>query len=218
LTTKNLGMLTLAFVGMMSAARFSSAAPLPQLQAGDVLLLELQCYVCRIIGASTSSLYNHSGLVITVDGNDIRVAQSLSSTEMIPLAQFLGQTRSSALLIRRPLELSTLKIQDPAAFADQAVRLRAYFAKYMQGRAFDSDYLWNNVDENGQELLYCSEMVQKTLNSVLGQPLPTRPLDFSKAWDFWLHYFRGQPPQGEPGNSPAVLAESTALETIFARP
>ena len=218
MTTKILRMLTLAFLGVMNAAGSSSAAPLPLLQAGDVLLLELQCYVCRVIGASTGSPFNHSGLVITAEGNDVRVAQSLTSTEMIPLAQFLGQTSSETLLIRRPLELATLRVQDPAAFAGKAARLRAYFVQHMQGRAFDSDYLWNNVDEIGRELLYCSEMVQKTLNSVLEQPLPTRPLDFSKAWDFWQRYFHGKPPQGEPGNSPAALAESNALETIFSRP
>jgi hypothetical protein len=84
----------------------------------------------------------------------------------------------------------------------------------MLGRGFDDDYLWDNMDENGHELLYCSEMIQKTLNHVLEHPLRPVSLDYSRMWNFWSEYFDGRVPQGLPGNSPASLQASEMMLTI----
>jgi hypothetical protein len=117
--------------------------------------------------------------------------------------------------ILRPRELANSYKHDRVAYESSATLLNRVFAHKMRGRAFDDNYLWNNVDNDGQELLYCSEMIQKTLNHVLAQPLTTIALDYSHHWDFWLNYFDGKVPQGEPGNSPASLGRATQLTTIF---
>ena len=210
---------------LLSASHIASASSLnslqtvnlPVLHAGDVVLIALNCYVCRVINETTESPYNHSGLILDTDlGLVSRVAQSLQSTHELSLSDFLRQAgKRSPIKILRPRELDNSYKNDHEAFESTTTVLNDVFAQEMRGRAFDDNYLWNNVDNDGRELLYCSEMIQKTLNHVLTQPLRTIALDYSRHWDFWLNYFDGKVPQGEPGNSPASLANADQLMTIF---
>jgi hypothetical protein len=210
---------------LLSASHIASASPLtilptvklPALHAGDVVLIALHCYVCRVISETTDSPYNHSGLILDTDlGLSSRVAQSLQSTQDLSLSEFLHQAgKTSPVKILRPRELANSFKADREAYESSTVLLNRVFAQEMLGRAFDDNYLWNNVDADGNELLYCSEMIQKTLNHVLARPLTTTALDYSRHWDFWLNYFDGKVPQGEPGNSPASLANADQLMTIF---
>ncbi|MCX6107261.1 MAG: hypothetical protein NTY08_15655 [Proteobacteria bacterium] len=210
---------------LLSASHIASASPLtilqtdklPVLHAGDVVLIALNCYICGVISETTESPYNHSGLILDTDlGLDSRVAQSLQSTQELSLSDFLHQGgKTSPMKILRPRELDNGYKHDREAYESSTVLLNRVFAQEMRGRAFDDNYLWNNVDSDGHELLYCSEMIQKTLNHVLAQPLTTIALDYSRHWDFWLNYFDGKVPQGEQGNSPASLANADQLMTIF---
>ena len=209
----------------LSVSQQASAGPqyisfstsLPALHAGDVVLIALNCYICRVISDTTGSPYNHSSLVLDTDkGTETRVAQSLNATQELSLSDFLHQAKKTApIKILRPRELANTYKNDPAAFETSSKMLNLFFAKKMRGLAFDDNYLWDNFDEDGRELLYCSEMIQKTLNHVLEQPLSTIALDYSRHWDFWQHYFENNVPQGEPGNSPASLANASQLITIF---
>ena len=210
---------------LLSVSRLASASPLstpplstlPTLHAGDIILVALNCYVCRVISETTNSPYNHSGLVLNTDkGPETRIAQSLTTTQEISLKDFLNQaSKTSSIKILRPKELAHNYDRDRFTFESKTKVLNDVFTQKMQGRAFDDNYLWDNFDNEGQELLYCSEMIQKTLNSVLSQPLMTIALDYSRHWDFWLNYFGSEIPQGEPGNSPASLAAADQLSTIF---
>ena len=210
---------------MLAASHLASASPLtilqtvklPALHAGDVVLIALHCYVCRVISETTDSPYNHSGLILDTElGLNSRVVQSLQSTQDLSLSEFLHQAgKTSPIKILRPRELANSFKHDREAYESSTVLLNRVFAQEMRGRAFDDNYLWNNVDSDGHELLYCSEMIQKTLNHVLAQPLTTVALDYSSHWDFWLNYFDGKVPQGQPGNSPASLANADQLMTIF---
>jgi hypothetical protein len=180
------------------------------------VLLSLRCHICQAINKTTLSPFNHSGIVVAFaeDGSPL-VAQSLTRAEVLPLHEFLAQApRHSPTLVRRSKELSTLFEAAPHLFEQRAMLLKDTFAESFLGADFDEAYLWNNHDARGRELLYCSEMVQKLLNVVLGRPLPTIPLDYTRLWDFWLRYFDGQVPQGLPGNSPASLAAAPELMTL----
>ncbi|MBM4251483.1 MAG: hypothetical protein FJ146_05895 [Deltaproteobacteria bacterium] len=191
------------------------------LQSGDVILLSLDCYVCKAISRTTDSPFNHSGLVLDVvrsaEGANYRdayvmVAQALGTTDTLSLQEFLGQGRSGQrYAILRPRELHLLSAADPLRYQDLMQKMQSYFDKKMRGRAFDDAYLWDNVATDGLELLYCSEMIQKTLNHILREPIPPVSMDYRKMWDFWSDYFDGHVPQGEPGNSPASLAASPMM-------
>ena len=202
---------------LLTTAPRAAAAPLPELRPGDVILIALRCYVCGVISHTTGSPYSHSGLALsTAGGSGVEVAQALGPVAVVPLSQFLTQrVAGSTVMVRRPRELAERWAQGPAAFAVSAAALSDAFATKMAGRNFDDAYRWDNVDDHGEELLYCSEMVQKTLNMVLSTPLPTQPLNYRRDWDFWQHYFHGRVPQGEPGNSPSSLATASELLTVF---
>lgn len=193
------------------------AAPFPALRPGDVILMDLGCYSCRMISATTSSPFNHSGLVVEATGDGVvYVAQSLSKTEKIPLADFLSQAkRHSALMVRRPRELHEIFLKSPEQFDSLALRLKRDFAAKFEGHPFDEDFLWDNVSENGEEPLYCSEMILKALNKILGKSLAPLPMDFSPQMDFWTRYFKGHVPQGLPGYSPGLFERDALLLTIW---
>jgi hypothetical protein len=190
---------------------------LPSVRPGDIILIDLGCYACRIISATTNSLFNHSGLVIeTTDDGQVYVAQSLSKTEKIPLADFLSQAkRQSAIMVRRPRELDEIYRLSRRQFDALALQLARVFDAEFEGLPFDDAFLWDNNNSQGEELLYCSEMIQKALNRILIRDLAPAPMDFSTHMDFWQRYFHGQVPQGLPGNSPASFERESLLMTVL---
>jgi hypothetical protein len=191
---------------------------IPQLYPGDVILLELPCQTCSVISASTNSPYSHSGLVVDIAGDQVSVAQSLTSTEVMSLEGFLRQAKiKGAIKILRPRELLDLRLSDPPRYQVLSAELARVIADDYIGQPFDDQYLWDNVDDEGREILYCSEMVQKTLNRILTKPIATVPMDFTAKWDFWERYYQGRVPQGQPGNSPASLERAGELVSIFQR-
>lgn len=190
---------------------------LASVRPGDIILIDLGCYACRMISATTDSAFNHSGLVIetTADGQ-VYVAQSLNKTEKVPLADFLGQAkRQSAIMVRRPRELDELYRLSRSQFDALALRLARVFSAEFEGLPFDEAFLWDNTNSKGEELLYCSEMIHKALNKVLHHDLAPDPMDFSRHMDFWQRYFHGQVPQGLPGNSPASFERESLLMTVW---
>lgn len=194
-----------------------SSEPWPPLRVGDVLLLELSCYSCQAISAATGSPYNHSGLVVAFSESlEPMVAQALGTVEAVPLGVFLAQAPKGArLMLRRSLELDQLYREHRGEYARRAFAMQEHFASAFAGQEFDAAFLWDNRDADGRELLYCSELVQKTLNHGLVQPLPPVAMDFTVQAEFWHRYFRGRVPQGLPGNSPASLEQSLLLKTMW---
>jgi hypothetical protein len=90
----------------------------------------------------------------------------------------------------------------------------AYYLNYFDGLKYDHDFLWNNLDENGEEKLYCSEMVTKLLQGFMGIEVGTRRMKFDRNRDQWIRYFRGNPPDGKIGNSPAVFEHSELFYVV----
>ncbi|MFP5387094.1 MAG: hypothetical protein ACLGHN_13520, partial [Bacteriovoracia bacterium] len=84
-----------------------------------------------------------------------------------------------------------------------------YYLDMFHGLEYDHDFLWNNLNENGYEKLYCSELITKLLQGFLGVEVGTRQMKFDKNREQWIRYFRGTPPDGKLGNSPAVFENSS---------
>ncbi len=188
-----------------------------ELRAGDVILIDLGCYVCRIISTTTGTPYNHSGLVLEVTASGgVLIAQSLTKTEVISIEKFLSQAKPKSLAsVRRTRELDRLFAADPESFQTRIGNMQSRFEESFNGRPFDDEFLWDNRDADGGEVLYCSEMVQKTLNQALKSELATIVMDYSSNWDFWTQYFKGKVPQGLEGNSPSSLAHAEELRTVW---
>lgn len=159
---------------------------------GDVLLIPLNCYSCSYIEQASGAPYSHSGVLLKIKGK-WRVAQSLGVVKTFSVQEFLAMGRKgrTALQVRPKYLVGTNKQM-----------VKTYLKKY-KGLPFDSNFLWDNFDEEGRELLYCSEFITKLLNQFLSKPIIPAPMDYSSNWEYWNNYFNGDVPQGHPGNSPA---------------
>lgn len=170
---------------ILFASLKSLALPTDQLQTGDIILLDLDCYSCRLIEEQTGGPYSHSGIVLKY-GTKFFVAQSLGSVHHVPLQAFLGFSQKP-VQVMRPKNLN---------FAAKNELLDIYQNQFL-GLPFDHDYVWDD------EKLYCSEFIYKLLSSVYAfenfRPLP---MSFDKNPAQWRGYFGGEPPTGKLGLSP----------------
>ena len=182
------------------------------LKAGDVLLISFNCYECRVIESETNSKFSHSGVIIKNELNQIQVGQSLGFVALYPLDQFLkNKTPGTNVSVYRPNEFQNLNISERNLLEKKMLSI---FNSNFKGAPFDSLYLWNNYDEIGRELLYCSEFIAKFLDHFLSEATIPYPLTYQKNEAYWLQYFNGEIPVGELGNSPASFSHDNRFKFI----
>lgn len=181
----------------ISLLLFSINSKARDFRSGDVILVPLYCYSCPIIEDETNSDYSHSGVVIK-ENNEIYVLESLGQVKATKLKEFLGRVRpgrKAGLFRNKELELlNNAKLNR---------KLISNFKKNFEGLPFDSNYLWNNFDEQGREKLYCSEFVTKFLNQFLKRKVGKSVMTYNRNRAFWKKYFAPNPiPIGKIGNNP----------------
>ncbi len=177
-----------------------------QLRVGDIVLISLNCMQCRYIESETGAPFSHSGIILSTNPS-IKIGQALGVVHSINLGSFIKHiTPNSKVLIVRSRESETnTKFKDIE---------KIFYEKFLE-LPFDSEYLWNNLDKNGKEKIYCSELVHKLLNEVLDTKLVPQILIYSKHYDYWLKVFNGTVPNNELGNSPSSFyRDSTNFEII----
>ncbi|MDD4973172.1 MAG: YiiX/YebB-like N1pC/P60 family cysteine hydrolase [Bacteriovorax sp.] len=190
----------IAFLGLNFSHAFD-------LKAGDVLLISFNCYECRVIESETNSKFSHSGVIIKNELNEIFVGQSLGHVALYPLDQFLkNKTPGTIVSIYRPKEFLNLQNAERTALEE---RMLSTFNSIFKDAPFDTKYLWNNFDEHGRELLYCSEFIAKFLDHFLESPTIPYSLTYKKNEAYWFKYFQGVIPEGELGNSPASFSHDS---------
>lgn len=188
------------------------ALTVPHLQVGDVLLLSLKCYECRVIESETESLFSHSGVIIKDELGNIRVAQSLGKLDHFSYEEFTKNiTPGTFVHVYRPFEFSAKSALE-ITFLEK-IMLKVFNEKY-KGAPFDSPYKWDNYNQYGEELLYCSEFIAKFLDNFLTEKTILAPISYSKHYDYWYRYFKGEVPEGELGNSPASFSRDHRFEFI----
>lgn len=143
-----------------------------------------------------------------VDGSDISVLESWEGVKRIPLSEFLARRKKGTdTLVLRAVALDT---------ATARVSTRNWielFNRDYAGKHYDVDFLWNNSDELGEKY-YCSEFAAKFINHFLPTPIPTKPMHFEKYRDSWVRYFKGNPPDGQPGISPGDFERSSLFRHL----
>ena len=181
-----------------------------ELQSGDIILISFNCYECRVIEAETNSTFSHSGVILLNANHEIFVAQSLINVRLSPLQDFLNnKTPGTKAFIYRPFEFDRR-----TDWPELAKNMHDVFIEKFLGLPFDEKYSWNNFDNQGRELLYCSEFVAKFLDHFLTSSTVLAPLTYDKNHAFWFQYFHGQIPEGEMGNSPAALSRDPRFHFI----
>ena len=176
-----------------------------KLEIGDILLQPLQCWSCGLIEQEENTQYAHSGLVVSLQ--PLLVAESISEAHAIPFESFRARNKKGEPL--KVLRFKDKKLQNKLK--------RGFYQRFerdYKGIKFDPYYLWNNVDQNGRELMYCSEFISKMLEAHLEINMPIKRMQFLKNRDYWFQYFNGRIPDGEWGNSPADFEKSDLFSTV----
>lgn len=174
----------------------------PELKVGDILLQPLQCWSCDLIEDEEQSIYSHMGIVISL--NPVMVADSRRKVEIQTLEEFNSITQKDQ-------DIKVIRFQNEKIVAELTSNSDKFLNLFMSefnGLAYDHDFRWNNFSEDGQQKLYCSEMVAKLLQAFLGLDPIIKRMHFSRNPDVWERYFRGNVPRGEWGNSPADFERS----------
>lgn len=149
------------------------------------------------------------GMVIQVEPS-VQVIDALGTVKISSFETFNSGTQKDQ-------KISVLRLnRDDAVEHLQENRLDflAFYINAFDGLKYDHDFLWNNLDENDEEMLYCSEMITKLLQGYLGIEVGTRRMKFDKNRDQWIKYFHGNPPDGKIGNSPAVFEHSDLFHEV----
>ena len=180
-----------------------------ELKVGDVLLQPRECWSCTLIEEQEGTIYSHMGMVIQVQPT-VQVIDALGTVKISSFEAFNSGTQKN-----QKISVIRLNREDAVEhLQENRLEFLAYYLNEFDGLKYDHDFLWNNLDENGEEMLYCSEMVTKLLQGYLGIEVGTRRMKFDKNRDQWIQYFRGNPPDGKIGNSPAVFEHSELFHEV----
>lgn len=199
--TSKVGRMTKLLITLLLALPFRIYAL--ELKVGDILLQPLNCWSCALIEAQERSIYSHMGIVVQTTP-EVMVAEALGTVRTMSLEKFNERTEK-----KQKLSVRRLRNDEAVAYLESnQANFRSYFSRHFEGLQYDHDFLWNNLDENGYEKLYCSEMVTKYLRGFLGIEVPLKYMKFDVNREEWIRYFRGNPPDGKIGNSPATFENS----------
>jgi hypothetical protein len=174
-----------------------------ELKVGDILLQPMQCWSCTLIEAQENSKFSHMSLVIETKPQ-VKVAEALGKVRVLTLEDFHSRTKKGHTLSVRRFKNSELV----NLIQKKALELKKYFQFHYQGLDYDEEFLWDNLDQKGSEKLYCSEMITKLLSNFFHVELPIKRMKFDVRREEWIKYFKGNPPDGMWGNSPADFEKS----------
>lgn len=175
------------------------------LKNGDIILQPTSCYLCSLIESEEKTEYSHMGVLVT-DGVHWNVMEAWGTVRLTSLGEFLSRRKknSKSLVLRADhLQNQTVRSSD----------LLIRFISHFEGLHYDSHFLWNNSDDRGEKL-YCSELVAKLLNPFLKEGIQTKPMHFEVNREFWIQYFHGTPPDGQPGLSPGDFERSPLFHKV----
>ncbi len=173
-----------------------------ELKIGDIILQPLQCWTCHLIMAQEKSPFSHMGLVVSTRP-EVLVAESLGSVKLTSLKEFLGRTKGQHHSVKRFKDASVVQY-----FRQHEKQFLKFFQDHYEGLPYDPEFLWENVNGNGQEKLYCSEMIAKLLEEFLRIEMPLKKMKYDINREHWIEYFKGNPPDGKWGNAPADFERS----------
>lgn len=190
--------LLLIFLGLLSLQSWAF-----EIKVGDIILQPRDCWSCSLIEIQENSIYSHMGMVIQVHP-EIKVIDALGTVKISSLDAFNSGTQKNQ-------KLSFRRFRDERAVEYIHEYKKAFVEFYLMhfnNLKYDHDFIWDNRDEDGNEKLYCSEMITKLLTGFLPVELPIKRMKFDRNRDEWIKYFRGNPPDGKWGNAPADFEKS----------
>jgi hypothetical protein len=184
------------------------ALSMSHLRSGDVILISLPCRICKVIEAEEEAPFSHMGIILQHKGR-ITVLDAYHEVREIPLQDFLklrDPAGGSPVILRA-------KLGSGHEIANRDALMLLRFNLKFRGLSYDSEFLWDNADGKGEKL-YCSEFAAKFLNAYLQSPLEPKPMHFRVSREDWIRFFKGPPPDGRPGISPADFYRSALFRNL----
>lgn len=180
-----------------------------ELKVGDVLLQPLHCYNCSLIEQQEKTIYSHIGVVIQTTP-EVMVAEAFMKVRKVTLAEFNQKTEKKQAL-------RVLRFRHEGLVEDmqrEQEELRMIFAQDFEGLYYDAVFRWNNFDDEGREMMYCSELVSKLFQAFKGLDMPIKRMTFDVNREAWVKFFKGNVPDNEWGNSPGDYERSSLFYVV----
>jgi hypothetical protein len=194
---KKLFLIWMTLLGLMARAEVL------ELKVGDVILQPLKCWACSLIEAEEETIYSHVGVVVATSP-EVMVAEAFSKVRKLSLNEYNQKTEPGQKLMVLRFRRDDL-VAELQRSKSEFMKL---FETSFEGALYDHDFRWNNFDDQGNEKLYCSELVSKLFQAFAGIELPIKRMHFEQNRESWMTYFRGNIPDQMWGNSPADIHRS----------
>lgn len=189
------------------------------LQNGDIVLVSLPCYLCRLIEAEEGMPFSHMAMVVFKNNRPFFLESWGIGVKLISWDEFWlrPRTKNSEILWLRYSAINKNSDHVKKTFSHRRLFSRSLYAadlatliKPYLGLSYDAHFLWNNVDDHHQELMYCSELIFKVMQQWLGQDFRMQPksMHFYKNRNLWFNYFAGAIPDGKLGIAPSDFAKN----------
>lgn len=171
-----------------------------KLQSGDILLQPLHCFTCSLIMQQESSEYSHVGIYIEKESKPF-VFEAYQKVAFTPFGIFQARTDKTK-------KIKVLRFKDKFFNRSELI----HQMKSLDGLSYDAQFLLSNFDEKGEKL-YCSELVYKIF-SHYGYEIQLKIMKFDINREYWIRFFKGNPPDGELGISPEDLHQSDLFYVV----
>lgn len=198
---------TLSMISPAVVAQTSLAIPWNKLQTGDILLLSLECRVCKLIELEEGLPFSHMAIFVKTGTKFMIMEAWADGVKLKNVSEFFEDkrmTKNSEVVILRHIKVKNTR------------RNLLTLLPSFEGLSYDSNFLWDNVDEYRRPKLYCSEFVYKVYEKWLGHDftMKTKAMNYRKYWNDWYKYFQGKIPQGKMGISPGDYLKSFEFEIV----
>jgi hypothetical protein len=175
--------------------------PTHLLRAGDFVYTQLRGMAGGAIRDSSDGRASHCGVVARGPGGELTVIHAYGRVREEPLEAFLA--KSTGTWAGNRLVGATPEVRRAVVAA----------ARSFLGWPYDRQYRVTN------RALYCSELLWRALRDGPGlEPVALTPMDFAsdgpEVWEFWVRFFQGDVPQGEPGIAPGDYLDSPVFELV----
>lgn len=192
-------------LGLAGLARAAGApvdpGPVHLLRPGDFVYTQLKGMAGDAIRGSSDGDASHCGVVARAPDGSLTVIHAYGRVREEPVAAFLAKSTGKWAANR-------FGAMTPALAEAIVATARGFL-----GWPYDRQYLVTN------QSIYCSELLWRALRDGPGlEPVPLKPMDFAsdgpEVWDFWVRFFQGEVPQGEPGIAPGDYLVSPAFTLV----
>lgn len=176
--------------------------PVHLLRPGDFVYTQLRGVAGGAIRDSSDGRASHCGIVARDAQGALTVIHAYGRVREEPLAAYLAKSTGT---------WAANRLAGASPVTREAV---VAAARSFLGWPYDRRYrITNNA-------LYCSELLWRALRDGPGlEPESLTPMDFAsdgpEVWKFWVRFFQGDVPQGEPGIAPGDYLESTAFDLVY---